>query len=180
MRTHLICWLLAASLSPIDLTAQRLSQLEPGTLLRIALRSGGPAKIGPLAEVRADTLFLSSTLTSASAAIAIAHVARFEYADTAAASHAGRGALLGGAIGVGVGYLATRGPGNRDDESMFINGRAIFTFFALAGTVLGAVFGAHDTPVRWVVPHGAQSALGVPRPTGQPMPVGIALRFKAW
>jgi hypothetical protein len=174
MRVSLISCLVVTLLGARDISAQRLSQLEPGTLIRLALRTGGPAVIGPLAEVRADTVYLSSTVTSPGAAVALANVASFEYADSTAASHAGRGALLGGAIGAGVGYLAARGPGNRDDASMFLNGRTIVTFFAIVGTVLGAVFGADETPVRWVLPTRAQSAL---QPVGQGLSLGFVVRF---
>ena len=175
MRRRLVSVLLVLVFSQTEVTAQRASQLTPGTLVRLALRSDGRKITGPLAEIRADSAHLSSTVTTPGASIALADVVRFEYADIAVAgSQAGCGALIGGVIGLGLGYLATRGPGNGDDDSIVINGRFIFKACGVIGTIAG---NAHR-PLRWKTLPGPQGTRLIVQPSRRTTAPGLSLSFK--
>ena len=178
MRRRLVSVLLVLVFSQTEVTAQRASQLTPGTLVRLALRNDGRKVTGPHAEIRADSAHLSSTVTTPGASIALGDVVRFEYADIAVAgSQAGRGALIGGVIGLGLGYLATRGPGNGDDDSMFINGRFIFKACGVVGLVIGTIAGNAHRPLRWKTLPGPQGTGLIVQPSRRTTAPGLSLSF---
>ena len=178
MRQRLLWVLLVMLFSQTEVAAQRAAQLAPGTPVRLVLRSDGRKITGPLAEVRSDSVHLSSTVTTPGASIALADVVRFEYADIAdAGSQAARGALIGGVIGLGLGYLRTRGPGNGDDDSMFINGRFIFKACGFVGLVIGAIAGNAHRPLRWKTLPGPQVTGLILQPSRRTTALGLSLSF---
>lgn len=158
--------LMLTTLCAIPARAQRLSELKPGTLVRIATERDGRA-VGPLAEVRGDSVYLSSTPSNPERAISLSAITAYEYSDGEGPGRPLRGALIGGVIGFGVGYLSARGDGKNSDDSMFIDGRSIFTLLGLIGTISGFAIGAADKPARWIRPSSPSVVLPVP---GQRVP----------
>jgi hypothetical protein len=161
-------------LAPFSLGAQRISQLEPGTLLRIATRSGAQI-IGPLAEVRADTVFLSSTVHSKEAAVPMMSVERYEYADGTEPGHGALGAIIGGAVGASLAMLMGGGGDGDSDGGMFLSGGFLRGTVVVLGTVLGYAAGSSNSAPHWVLPVRSQSRSMQPVAT-QPL-VRLAVRF---
>ncbi len=151
--------------------AQRLSELAPGTLIRLSTRAGARI-VGPLAEVRADTVFVSTTVQHPAAAVPLASVVESAFADGFDRRSVGRAAWIGAGIGAALAYLAGRG--ETDDFRLFSS-----TQFRLGVTGLGALIGfkigVADASPHWVAATVAGGRL-VPRSVGPPS-VGIGLRF---
>lgn len=136
-------------------TAQRLSQLEPGTLVRIVTRSGDQV-IGPLAEVRADTVFLSSTVQRKEAALPLMNIQGYEYADGTEAGHGALGAMIGGTIAASLAMLIGGGGEQNTDGSMFLSGGFVKGAVVVIGTVLGFAAGSANDKPHWVLPTRSQ------------------------
>ncbi len=131
--------------TPTDGIAQRLTQLRPGTLVRITTNVGTTI-VGPLAEVRADTVFLSSTPQQPGSAVSLANVVRSAYADGTEPRSARRAALIGAGLGLAVGFLAGRGETN--EFRIFSTTRFRVGMSAL-GAFIGFKVGSTDASPRW-------------------------------
>jgi hypothetical protein len=158
-------------LMPSDGVAQRLTQLRPGTLVRITT-SVGTTIVGPLAEVRADTVFLSSTLQQPGAAVPLANVVRSAYADGTEPRSARRAAFIGAGLGLAVGFLAGRGETN--EFRIFSTTRVRVGMSAL-GAFIGFKVGSTDASPRWRdAPVASASPIFVPASGTQ---FGLGFRF---
>ncbi len=124
--------------------AQRIADIAPGTLVRLSMRQGAPLS-GPLAEVRIDSVQLSTTVRQAARSIPLTSIATYQYAD-GEHSHAGTGALIGGALGLALCFSI-----NRDQNDWVrcntMSARAgLVALFAFPGVLIG---NGIRTP-RWI------------------------------
>ncbi len=157
-------------LTPDTGQAQRLSQLAPGTLVKITTHQGATI-IGPLAEVRADTVVVSSTVQQPGTSIPLAGIATASYADGTESGSAKRGALIGAGLGFALALLIGR---DETDEWRLFSSTPVRVVMTALGGIIGLRLGAADASPHWV--DTAIAAAG-----GQPQParsfVGLALRF---
>ena len=139
------CLLLACLASQL-LSAQPIRKLKPGTLVRITTLTGERIE-GPLAELRADTVFLGTTLSQPERAVSLVNARQFAYAD-GEVGHSLRGALIGAGVGLTVALLAGRG--EDADWRVFSSsaGRNVMTVLGAGG---GALIGNRLKSPRWVV-----------------------------
>jgi hypothetical protein len=165
---RLVCGMLFPLLLAPSIQAQRVSQLEPGTLIRVRTLSG-ERLVGPLAEVRGDSVFLSSTPTSADAAVSFRSIADLEYADGSKSGYTLLGAVIGAALSIS---LAQAGAGESDSgcHTCWLS-----YVLVLPGTILGAVIGSEAGGPNWVTPTRPLSSVW-PSPRAQPA-LAIAFRF---
>jgi hypothetical protein len=145
--------------------AQRLSQVAPGTVVQLTTQDGATVT-GVFGAVSRDSVFLSTTLAHPGATFPLASVRRASYAAGDRASYAGRGALLGAGIGVGLAKLAGRGeePGS---EYRFFSVSSGRTTMLVLGSLLGLVVGSHYGPPRWVALQELSLQNGEGRPVGR-------------
>jgi hypothetical protein len=144
--------------------AQILPALPPGTQVQVTTRTGERV-IGPLAEVRIDSLYLSTTYRRPERAMAMSDIRRIAYQD-GKVFHGRIGAL----IGIGAGLVTAQLAGRTVGAFRTQDGRNIMM---LLGAGVGGFIGlAYGSP-RWVVACGDVAQ----RPTGQGMPT-LALRMR--
>lgn len=143
---RIAAFLLLVCVASQPLSAQPIRNLQPGTLVRITTRTGECIE-GPLAELRADTVFLGTTLSQPERTISLVNVRRLAYAD-GEIGHSLRGALIGAGVGLTVALLAGRG--EDADWRMFSSstGRNVMTVLGAGG---GALIGDRLKSPRWVV-----------------------------
>lgn len=141
----------ALACSPHQLQAQRLADLQPGTLVRLTTRAGAQLE-GPLAEVRADSVHLSSTERRAAIALPLSSLNGYEYADGKESGHGMRGAIIGTAIGMSAALLLTGRGNGGSDGSMFLSRGFVSTTVVLLGAGIGFAIGESDAPPHWVIP----------------------------
>lgn len=160
--------LLVASTLP----AQRLGQLEPGTLVRIT-RSDGITLTGPLAEARSDSIFLSSTEKQPAVAIAAGSVTRYEF-SRGKESRSGRGALLGAGVGLALAYLAGRNENSDFRIFSTTSGRVLTMALGLG---LGAAITTSTAPPLWELPATAHAPSRMPFRPPFPSQLALVIRF---
>ncbi len=124
--------------------AQRIADVAPGTLVRLSMRQGA-AISGPLAEVRTDSILLSSTVRQAARAIPLTSVRSYQFAE-GERSHAGAGALIGGMLGLAVCVAIDRDK----DEWASCNTASARTSMFLALAFPGILIGNGIKTTRWV------------------------------
>jgi hypothetical protein len=163
---------LAFAAQPLD--GQRLSELAPGTLVRIATRTG-TMLIGPIAEVRGDSVHLSSTLKNPEAILSLNQVQGYEYADGTEPGHGWLGAFIGGALAMSAVLLVGGHGDSGGDGSMFLGGGFLRGAGVVLGAGLGFAIGASDPAPHWVLPLRPASARG--RRPANPSAVSVSLRF---
>jgi hypothetical protein len=134
----------AIALAAFPAAAQSLTRITPETLVRVTPLVG-PRIIGPLAEIRADSIFLASTVRQAYQPMALRSVRQLAYQD-GVETHTLRGALIGAGVGLAIAWLGGRG--DTDDFRVFSLPR-VRNVMMLTGAFMG-VARAPQSP-RWVV-----------------------------
>jgi hypothetical protein len=172
--TRLACALVALTLATTPLVGQRLADLDPGTLVRLSTRSGA-ILIGPLAEVRADTVRLSTTAKSPEVMVLLRDVQGYEYADGTEPGHGLLGAMIGGAVGVTLALLLSASDDGAADGSMFLSGGFVRGSVVVLGSVIGAAVGSSDAAPHWVLPSRLNSGAGLA--SSRAGVVGVTIRF---
>lgn len=171
MRLPLLAGCTALCVLPQLASGQRLSQLAPGTFVRITTRDR-VVLIGPLAEVRADSVVLSSYDAKPGVTLPVSGIERYEYADGKESGHGLLGALVGGGIGAGLMRLGRRKDDNLDGcMALCIPAQVL----VVIGAGIGYAIGNADAPAHWVLPTSDRSAL--PRPVLGPSRIGVSFRF---
>ena len=145
MRIEVLTCAAALLLATYPAAGQRIADIAPGMLVRLTMRQGATA-IGPLAEVKVDTVYLSSTVRKAERSVALASITEYHYADGEVA-HPGVGALIGGSIGLALAYAGGRS--ENDDFRIFSSNAGRVIMFIL-GAIPGALIGGSDRSPRWV------------------------------
>jgi hypothetical protein len=132
------------ALAAFPAAAQSLTRIPPETLVRVTPLVG-PRVIGPLAEIRADSIFLASTVRQSYQPIALGSIRQLAYQD-GVETHTLRGALIGAGIGLAIAFLGGRG--DTDDFRVFSLPR-VRNVMMLTGAFIGGAR-APQSP-RWVV-----------------------------
>lgn len=135
--------LIGLATSPSE--AQRVSAITPGTLVRVTPLAGLPV-VGTLAEIRADSVFLSSTERQRDQRFPLQTVRQLAYQDGVNA-HPLRGALIG--AGVALAFNLLLGQGERNSEWRIFTAPEVRRSMILFGAFLGAAR-APQSP-NWVV-----------------------------
>jgi hypothetical protein len=144
-RSLLILLLAFTGGSPRVEAQARIPMVPPGALVQVTMSTGGRV-IAPLAELRRDSLFLSTTKDSPERAIAMSGIRRIAYQD-GKVFHGRTGALVGIGVGLGTALLAGRTLGAFRTQ----DGRNIMM---LLGAGIGGFTGLACGSPRWVVAYG--------------------------
>jgi hypothetical protein len=159
-------------------TQALLAQVATGARVRVTtMPATRGRRIGSLVSLDRDTLRWSRWDTSSVIAVPIASVARLER-STGRRSNAGRGAMIGGLIGAGLG-LFVGVAASTDDTGFFEVGAedvaAVTAILGAGGAGVGALVGSLSSRDRWEPVGLAPGVAGKLRPRRNI--TGLTLRF---
>ena len=112
-------------------------------LVRITT-ADGERVVGPLAEVRGDTIHLSTTTATPARSMALTGVRAIAYQD-GKEFHGRKGALIGAGIGVLIGLLG----GGCGDRECVPSPRQMLTICGVLGAGIGGLVGLANGTPHW-------------------------------
>ena len=149
--------------------------VEPGSRVRFSTNSSAPLSIGTVAAIEADTLVLRRADDGATLRIPTGELRSLEV-STGKRSQAGRGAMIGTAIGAIPGLLVSFGDYSEDVHGDGPSPVAVAAMGAAGGAVLGAAIGWAVKAERWVPAELQEASVAV-----VPVPGGVAVALRiAW
>jgi hypothetical protein len=162
--------MLCTSAYAADGPAERVNP-SVGSRVRITSGADGEPVTGTLLSIDVDALVIRRAGVDASSRILIAEIVKLEVSG-GQRSQVGRGAMIGGAVGVMPGLLLTVG-----DYSSDVHGDShagtVAAIGAAGGALLGAAIGWALKSEKWIpseVPRAAVAAV--------PLPRGVAVSFR--
>jgi hypothetical protein len=148
LRPLVLSLLLAPFLQPVVAQAQPLSEVAPGA--RVRIRAPGVVAgryVGTVLSRTPDTLVVAGSSAS-SVRVPLSSLTSVEVSrGSSRARGAGKGALWGGGIGLGVGFLAAAA-GSSDDYDGGSDGELVASGL-FGGVVWGVIIGAIVGSERW-------------------------------
>jgi hypothetical protein len=165
---------LAVLASPVASTAQApVDNMAPGDRVRLKLVGIGDTYSGRVAIVARDTLWLESGAALHRAVFARAEIASLRR-RVGGPSGAGKGALLGGGLGVLLGSLPLVLGCSRCDFDPARYALLVGGILGVGGAALGAGVGAIVAPAEW---REAYWPLAPPERGSRRFDLGLAVRF---
>jgi len=135
----------------VELVAQEAPPVVPGARVRISAPTINVNRfVGTVVKLNTDTLFLSLTNQTAPQAISFISVKSLEV-SRGRKSKRGQGALIGLALGAGIGYLSASSGANNPQaaEPKDFYYKTRIPAFALYGSGIGALIGWATKVERW-------------------------------